>query len=64
MRLALVATAIVAIQASQVEAASSETHSITIGLKILEGIRGAWLGFNRGLYKRANSSPMNAACMD
>ena len=62
MRLGLVATALVAIQAPQVEAASPET--ITIGLKVLEGIRGAWLGFNRGLYKRANSSPMNANCMD
>merc|ERR1712061_410578 len=37
---------------------------LTVGMKVLEGIRGGWLGFNRGLYKRANSSPMSKHCMD
>ena len=56
------ALAIVAMQTAPVEAA--ETDSLTIGLKILEGVRGAWLGFNRGLYKRANSMPMSPECMN
>ena len=60
MRLGIVAAAIVAIQMPGADAADS----LTIGLKILEGVRGGWLGFNRGLYKRASSSPMNASCMD
>ena len=60
--LGLSAVAIVAMQTAPVEAA--EVDSLTIGLKILEGVRGAWLGFNRGLYKRASSMPMNPSCMD
>ena len=60
--LGLTAVAIVAMQTAPVEAA--ETDSLTIGLKILEGVRGAWLGFNRGLYKRANSMPMSPECMN
>ena len=59
MRVGLVAAAIVATQVDYVEA-----DGLNIGMKILEGVRGGWLGFNRGLYKRANSSPMNASCMD
>ena len=59
MRIRLVATAIVATQVQYVEA-----DALTIGMKILEGVRGGWLGFNRGLYKRADSSPMNEACMN
>ena len=33
-------------------------------MKILEGIRGGWLGFNRGLYKRTNAAPMNKDCLN
>ena len=59
MRIRLVATAIVATQVQFAEA-----DALQVGVKILEGVRGGWLGFNRGLYKRANSSPMNEACMN
>ena len=56
MRIGIVAAAIVAMQAPQVEA----VDTLSIGLKILEGARGGWLGFNRGLYKRASSMPLDA----
>ena len=58
--LGLAAVAIVAMQAEPVSA----EEPVTIGLKILEGVRGGWLGFNRGLYKRANSMPMSPECMN
>ena len=58
--LGLAAVAVVAMQAEPVKA----EESTTIGLKILEGVRGGWLGFNRGLYKRANSMPMSPECMN
>jgi len=59
MRVGLVATALVATQFDYAQADVAD-----IGLKILEATRGTWLGFNRGLYKRANSSPMDLNCMD
>ena len=58
--LGLAAVAVIAMQAEPVKA----EESTTIGLKILEGVRGGWLGFNRGLYKRANSMPMSTECMN
>ena len=58
--LGLATFAIVAMQPEQAEA----LESLNIGMKILEGVRGGWLGFNRGLYKRANSMPMSPECMN
>ena len=33
-------------------------------LRYFDGFRGAWLGFNRGLYKQATWKDMESKCMD
>ena len=33
-------------------------------MRIYDGLRGAWIGFNRGLYKSASASEMESMCMN
>ena len=37
---------------------------VTITVDVLEGIRGFWLGFNRGVYKRNIDAPLDEECLD
>ena len=34
------------------------------GLRYYDGFHGAWLGFNRGLYKLANEYPIGEECLN
>ena len=41
-----------------------EAHDkMQISLRLYDGIRGSWIGFNRGLYKNAPGSSMEKTCM-
>ena len=51
--------ATLAVLAATTNLAAAETDG-SAGLRVLEEIRGIWLGFNRGFYKRGNSVAMNA----